>query len=79
MTRRLRLGRDLAVVNRSLDGLDLEGTVRLRPGHPIDLIESLDSQEVTMRRASVTCWCVAEVGREGTRYRGRCVWIERHG
>jgi hypothetical protein len=68
--RRCVVGRDVRIVSESIDGVWIEGTVRLRPGMVVEVVGE-DS-----RTAVVLTWLVARLGKDGTVYRGRCRWVE---
>lgn len=74
-SRRLRIGRDVEVVARSHGGVDVEGAIRLRPGQSVDLIEpDIGVHRGEVRRAYVTSWFIARLGRDGPTYGGHCAW-----
>ena len=71
-TSRLRIGRDVRVLRESAGDLHVEGQVRLRPGHVIELLRGDGAgraeSPTTMR---VLTWAVAHLGSGGPVYRGR--------
>ena len=73
--RRIQIGRHVRVIAETGDGVQLEGSARLLPGHPVDLL--LDATPGAMgpiRRAVVVTWTVERLGREGPTYAGQCRW-----
>ena len=78
--RRLKLGRDLDLVRKTTDGLDLEGPVRLRPGQLVDLIEADHGEGRGVGgRAKVQSWSVVQLGSSGPIYSGHCAWHDAGG
>lgn len=73
--RRLHLGRHLRVVSQTSDGVLLEGSARLRPGHVLDLVleDAADAGGV-VRRVFVQSWMVTRLGSDGPMYSGHCRW-----
>ena len=72
---RVRVGRDVEIVQESLEGLALEGRIRLRPGRGVELLlPSPGRRGLAVRRAHVLSWEVAAMGSEGLLYRGFCRW-----
>jgi hypothetical protein len=77
---RVFLGRDVEVVRETREGLELTGTMRLRPGFMVDLVAVRTSAEVPEpRRAFVALWKIRSLGRNGPTYRGFCRWQAEHG
>lgn len=64
--RRCVLGRDVRIVSESGRELELEGAVRLRPGMVVELVGEIS------RSVTVVTWLVSHLGKDGTRYAGRC-------
>jgi hypothetical protein len=72
---RVRVGRDVEIVQESLEGLALEGRIRLRPGRGVELLlPSPGRHGLAVRRAHVWSWEVAALGSDGPVYRGFCRW-----
>lgn len=72
---RVWVGRDVHIVGESLEGLALEGRIRLRPGRRVALIlPGAGPRRVAVRRAHVRSWEVAALGSDGPIYRGFCCW-----
>jgi hypothetical protein len=46
---RLRTGPPLRIINLSSEGLLVESTVRMLPGHPVDLVLHAGAEQVTTR------------------------------
>ena len=74
MAQRVRVGRDVRLVARHVDGVELEGRSRLRPGQPVDLIGIDDQFSARGRRANVWTWLLIDVGISGPVFRGFCRW-----
>ncbi len=74
MPQRVRVGRDVRLVARHVDGVELEGRPRLRPGQPIDVVGVDDPCSLRARRANVWTWLVVDVGSGGPVFRGFCRW-----
>lgn len=72
--RRYRLGRDVNRVAVSPEGVSLEGYQRLRPGQLVTLTHVQEREGGDERSARVYSWYVAQVGKNGTLYRGECQW-----
>jgi len=77
--RRHRIGRELMSVSQTTDSVVLEGTVRLRPGEIVALVDVPSGPDLEERRAVVESWAVARLGKNGTIYRGVCRWVESRG
>jgi hypothetical protein len=75
MRSRVLVGRDVSVVREWIGGLDLAGRVRLRPGHPVEVVRSavLDRPPV-VRKALVWSWAIVSLGSGGPIYGGSCRW-----
>jgi hypothetical protein len=72
MTRqRIHVGRDVTLLAEHADGIEVEGAVRLRPGHPVDV----GGTTGTTREATVWSWVVCRVGMKGPVFRGVCRWV----
>jgi hypothetical protein len=71
---RVFLGRDVRVMLERPDGVELEGAIRLRPGHLVHLVATTSPPHV--RPAVVVSWQVTRLGRKGPIYRGDCRWEE---
>jgi hypothetical protein len=71
-SRRLQLHRDVVVIAEREDGIEIEGRLRLRPGHPIEI--ATDASSANLRQALVWSWQVSRVGPNGPMYRGLCRW-----
>ncbi len=77
MTRpRVRIGRDVRIVAERPDGLELEGTSRLAPGRPVDIVWAGPEGRAAevVKPALLWSWYVIRFGRGGATYRGRCRW-----
>ena len=74
MRARVVLERDVSIVRELCDGVVLAGRVRLRPGHPIDLLRVSSSGPVAFRRVLVCSWSVVALGSSGPMYSGTCQW-----
>ncbi len=69
---RLVLGSDLRLLDAALGQLWLEGSVRLRPGQPVELVGHWPGIEPGLVKARVITWRVVRLTREGPYYRGSC-------
>lgn len=71
---RLALGHNARFVEATIRGIRVESSVRLRPGH---LVEIQDDRRVEgrVRRACVASWAVARLGSDGPTFSGVCEWI----
>ena len=69
---RVALGPDLKLVEVSLGLIWLEGSVRLRPGQPVDLVGAWPGLETSAGRARVVCWRIVRLTSAGPFYRGSC-------
>ena len=69
---RIALGPELRLVDASLGHLWLEGSVRLRPGQPVDLVGTWPGLDVGAGRARVVCWRIIRLTTAGPYYRGSC-------
>ena len=75
MAGRVFVGRDVNVIRELPEGLDLAGRVRLRPGHPVDVVRPRAiAGGTTSRRALVWSWDLVALGSGGPLYRGLCRW-----
>lgn len=73
---RVSIGRDVRTVTELANGIELEGRTRLRPGRDIDIvIASSSGSTPVVRRATVWCWNVRRIAKEGLTFRGVCEWI----
>lgn len=73
--RRFHVGKHLAVLAETPDGLHLEGPARLRPGQPVELVIDGPPGEVPRARSAwVLSWSVSRLGKEGPTYHGHCRW-----
>jgi hypothetical protein len=71
--RRVRVGGHPAVVIGEDDaGLDLQARVRLTPGRPVEVVGEGTSEG--RRTALVWSWRLVDLGRDGPKYRGYCLW-----
>ena len=75
-SQRVRLGRDVRVVSEHADGLELEGTARLAPGRPIDLVLAPTGAAAPpiIKEAMLCSWNLVRVGGGGPTFRGFCRW-----
>lgn len=71
--RRCVVGRDIRVIDMRPGEVEIESTLRLRPGSVIDVHDG------GTRTATVVTWAVTRLGSEGTVYRGKCRWLEPAG
>ena len=78
-TPRYRIGRDLLPVTVTPEGAWLEGRHRLRPGRVVELTDVPSAHGPEERHALVESWEVASLGKNGTLYRGKCLWLEPRG
>ena len=69
---RLVLGSELRLLDAARDHVWLEGSVRLRPGQPVELVGHWPGIEPGAARAHVVTWRVVRLTREGPYYRGCC-------
>ena len=76
---RYRIGRDLVAISLTGEGAWLEGRLRLRPGRVVELVEVPSGHGPEARHAMVECWAVANLGKNGPVYRGKCTWVELSG
>jgi hypothetical protein len=74
---KVSLGRDAYLVAQDRDGLEMEGTTRLRPGYVVEIAGFGDG--TAGRRAIVWTWWLRRWGSGGPLYRGFCRWIEATG
>jgi hypothetical protein len=74
---RVSLGRDAYLVAQGPDGLEIEGTARLRPGYVVEIAGFGDG--TAGRRAVVWTWSLRRWGNGGPLYRGFCRWVEASG
>jgi len=74
---RVSLGRDAYLVAQSPEGLEIEGTARLRPGNVVEIAGFGDG--TAGRRAVVWTWSLRRWGNAGPLYRGFCRWLEAAG
>lgn len=75
MTRRLQIGDHVRIVSESGDDVELESSVRLRPGQSVDIVvERQAASSGGSRAASVVSWSVTRLGKDGPVYRGLCRW-----
>ena len=73
--RRIQIGYHVRVVAETGDGIHLEGAMRLRPGHLIDLLLDATPGAIgPVRRVFVQSWTIARLGSEGPTYVGQCRW-----
>jgi hypothetical protein len=74
---RVRVGRDVLVLDEDEDRIYLEGSCRLRPGHPVVIVSpAADDQPVLIRTAVVWSWRLVRVGSGRPLYEGICQWPE---
>jgi hypothetical protein len=78
-TPRYRIGRDLTTVDLADEVACLEGQLRLRPGHVIELVGVPSDHGLRTRRAMVESWSIARLGKNGPIYRGHFRWLESGG
>ena len=78
-TPRYRIGRDLLPVTVTAEAAWLEGRLRLRPGRVVLFTDVPSAHGPHERRAMVESWEVSSLGKNGTVYRGKCLWIEPRG
>jgi hypothetical protein len=69
---RVCVGRDVRVLAEVTAGIEIEGETRLRPGHPVEIVQPGPAN--LTRTAVVWTWHVARVGSGGPTYRGFCRW-----
>ena len=69
---RVCVGRDVRVLAEVTAGIEIEGETRLRPGHPVEIVQPGLANRT--RTAVVWTWHVARVGSGGPTYRGFCRW-----
>lgn len=67
------VGRDIRVIDTRPGEVEIESTLRLRPGAVIDVHDG------SIRTATVITWAVTRLGSEGTVYGGKCRWLEPAG
>ena len=73
--RRLQIGHQVRVVGETGDGIRLEGSTRLRPGYPVDLLLDATPGAIgPIRRVFVMTWSVSRLGSDGPTYAGQCLW-----
>lgn len=70
----IRVGQDLRVVASRATGVELEGEVRLRPGHDVNIHLEGSSSGAAGRPALVTAWRVVRISGEQVTFRGFCEW-----
>jgi hypothetical protein len=74
-SRRLQVGSQGHITAETLDAVQLEGTIRLRPGQTVELVMPASHGSPALTRVScVLSWSIARLGNEGPTYEGRCVW-----
>jgi hypothetical protein len=69
---RVVLGRDARVVDATADQVCLEGSLRLRPGQRVVIIDGSHARRDTRLAATVTTWAVSALAPQGPTYRGTC-------
>jgi hypothetical protein len=74
-SRRLQVGSQVHITAETLDAVQLEGTIRLRPGKTVELVMPASHGSPALTGvACVRSWSIARLGNEGPTYEGRCVW-----
>jgi hypothetical protein len=76
---RYRVGRDLTTTAVTDEGVWLEGRHRLCPGRVVELANVPSTHGPRERHAMVESWAVARLGKNGTVYHGKCLWLEPGG
>jgi hypothetical protein len=76
---RYRIGRDLLPVTITAEAAWLEGRHRLRPGRIVELTGVPLACGPQDRHVMVESWEVSTLGKNGTTYRGKCLWIDPRG
>lgn len=71
---RVCIGRDVHLVARHVDGVEIEGPARLRPGQLVDVVGADENDRAAAQRASVWTWLVVRLGSTGPMFRGFCRW-----
>ncbi len=74
MRGRVFLDRDVNIVREVSNGVVLAGRIRLRPGHPVDLLRLSEGGPVMFRRVIVLSWAIVSLGSGGPMYGGTCQW-----
>lgn len=75
MPQRLLLDRDARILTEDETGIEVQGALRLSPGHDVDVITHDPAAGRSVRRALVLTWRIATLSSRGPIYRGYCRWM----